>query len=55
MRISYNIPTQTVSLEIAPDEVKEINQDVRANIQTLFADTVSKMREQIAAIKEKVS
>ena len=55
MRISYNIPTQTVSLDFEPGEIKELKDDVRANIKGLFKDTVLEMREQIDSFKDRLS
>ena len=50
MTITYNIPSQTVALEISPAEISEINDDVRAKIKTTFTDIVAKMKEQFGAI-----
>jgi len=54
MKISYNIPTQTVTLEIEPADMKEIGADVRENIKTVFSDLVAKLRDQMSGGKDKL-
>jgi hypothetical protein len=54
MKISYNIPTQTVTLEIEPADMKEIGADVRENIKTVFSDLVAKLRDQMTGGKDKL-
>ena len=36
MTFTYNIPTQTVSLEITPAEIRELNTIAVANIRDIF-------------------
>jgi hypothetical protein len=50
MTISYNIPTQTVSMELSIEEVKTINADAREYVTGLFKDTVAKLREDISKL-----
>ena len=50
MTITYSIPLQTVTLEISPAEIAEINDDVRAKIKTTFTDIVEKVKQQFGAV-----
>lgn len=47
MKISYNIPTSTVSIDISPAELQELKHDVRANIRTIFEDIISLVKSHV--------
>ncbi len=47
MTFSVNIATGTVSLEISPAEVKEINDDIRAEIKRVFAELRDTVKEHL--------
>jgi hypothetical protein len=47
MTITYSMPTQIVTLTITPEEIRELKEDAREAIKTLFVDTVRKLKEAI--------
>lgn len=53
MTISYNLPTQTVALDITPEEVTSLTDAGRTRIKELFAELIAHLKGQLASIGAK--
>ena len=54
MKLTYNIPTQTVAFEIGADELVALKAESREHVKALFTETVANMRGQVEALKTDV-
>jgi hypothetical protein len=53
MMIRYDVLTQSVSLEVSPEEVREINADVLALLGNVYCDLVRGLRRLAAGACDK--
>ena len=51
MTLSYNIPTQTVALDISVAEVEQLTKDGGSNLVALILQLVAQLKAQIGEIK----
>ena len=45
MKLSYNILTQTVAVDVSPQEIAEMTEDAHDHLQRMFTSLVKRMKE----------